>query len=46
MNRGQNWEITEKSTEFAKKDSATVEFPVVVPAKGEATLKYSVRYTW
>jgi hypothetical protein len=46
MNRGQNWEITEKSTEFAKKDSAMVEFPVVVPAKGEATLKYSVRYTW
>jgi len=46
MNRCQNWEITQKSTEFKKTDSATAEFPVVVPAKGETTLSYSVRYTW
>jgi hypothetical protein len=46
MNRCQNWEITQKSTDFKKTDSATAEFPVVVPAKGETTLSYSVRYTW
>jgi len=46
MNRAQNWEITAKSGEFIKKDSATVDFPVVVPTKGEATLTYSVHYTW
>jgi len=27
-------------------DSHTLEFPVDVPAKGEAKLTYSVRYTW
>ncbi len=54
MNRGQNWEITEHSTnlvklddaKFVKLDSATVDFPVTVPAKGETTLTYSVHYTW
>lgn len=44
--RGLNWEITEKSSEFTKLDSRTVEFPVQVPSKGESTLNYSVRYTW
>jgi hypothetical protein len=46
MNRCQNWEITEKSAQFNKTDSMTAEFPVIVPAKGSATLTYSVRYTW
>jgi hypothetical protein len=44
--RGVNWEIREKSSDFTKRDSRTVEFPIKVPAKGEATLTYSVRYTW
>jgi len=46
MNRSQNWEITARSTQFSKRDSATIDFPVSVPAKGEVTLTYSVRYTW
>ncbi|MGA3343712.1 MAG: hypothetical protein ABSC76_02485 [Terracidiphilus sp.] len=44
--RCDNWEIQHKSAEYAKLDSHTVEFPIQVPAKGEATLTYSVRYTW
>jgi hypothetical protein len=44
--RGDNWEITQKSAEYAKQDSHTLEFPVQVPAKGETTLTYFVRYTW
>jgi hypothetical protein len=46
LNRGDNWEITHKSADFDKLDSHTIEFPIQVPAKGEATLTYSVRYTW
>ena len=46
LNRSQNWDITEKSSDFAKRDSNTIDFPIVVPAKGSATLTYSVRYTW
>lgn len=44
--RGDNWEIQQKSADFTKLDSHTLQFPIQVPAKGEATLTYSVRYTW
>lgn len=44
--RGANWEIIEKSASYTKADSRTAQFVVAVPAKGEATLTYSVRYTW
>ncbi len=44
--RAANWEIREKSADFNKRDSNTIEFPLEVPAKGEATLTYSVRYSW
>jgi hypothetical protein len=44
--RGDNWEIQEKSADYTKLDSHTIQFPIQVPAKGEATLTYSVRYTW
>lgn len=46
MYRGENWDITEKSSTFNKLDSHTLKFPVSVPAKGEATLTYSVHYAW
>lgn len=46
LNRSQNWEITAKSSDFTKRGSGTVDFPVTVPSKGEATLTYSVHYTW
>jgi hypothetical protein len=44
--RGANWKITGKSTPYTKTDSHTIQFPLQVPAKGESTLAYSVRYTW
>jgi hypothetical protein len=44
--RGDNWEIMQKSTDFTKLDSHTIQFPVQVAAKGDATVTYSVRYTW
>jgi len=44
--RGDNWEILSKSADFNKRDSHTIEFPISVPAKGETTLTYIVRYTW
>ena len=46
MYRGDNWQITDKSARFNKKDSHTIEFPVKVPAKGEVVLTYAVHYTW
>jgi hypothetical protein len=46
MNRGQNWELTAKSSDYTKRDSSTIDFPVSVPAKGDATLTYTVHYTW
>jgi hypothetical protein len=46
MGRGENWEIAAKSSEFTKRDSSTIDFPVTVPAKGEAILSYTVHYSW
>lgn len=42
----ENWKITAKSTDYTKKDATTVDFAVVVPAKGEAVLTYSVHSNW
>lgn len=44
--RGNNWQITAKSSDYIKRDSHTIEFPVQVPAKGESTVVYTVHYTW
>jgi hypothetical protein len=44
--RCDNWQITEKSSDFAKRDSSTIVFPVSVPSKGETMLTYTVHYTW
>ncbi|HKW50698.1 MAG TPA: DUF4139 domain-containing protein [Candidatus Eisenbacteria bacterium] len=41
-----NWEITQKSHDFRKKDADTAEFDVPVPAGKEAVLTYTVRYTF
>ena len=46
MYRCDNWEITAKSADFKKLDSHTLEFPLQVPAKGEAVLTYTIHYTW
>ncbi len=41
-----NWEISEKSSSFRKKDAETVEFDVNVGAGKEATLTYTARFTY
>lgn len=41
-----NWEIVEKSDDFVKTDSQTVEFRVQVPAGQEKVVTYKVHYTW
>lgn len=46
FNRAQNWQIMAKSADYSKRDSATADFPIRVPAKGSATLTYTVHYTW
>lgn len=44
--RWTNWEITESTHKFDKIDARTIHFPVDLPAGGEATIKYTVKYTW
>ena len=44
--RWSSWNVTSKSHEFAKRDAQTIDFPVEIPADGEAKVKYTVRYTW
>ncbi|HVS54463.1 MAG TPA: DUF4139 domain-containing protein [Opitutaceae bacterium] len=44
--RWTNWTIVQKSADFEKKDAQSVEFRVNVPADGEATVTYRVRYDW
>lgn len=41
-----NWEIVEKSHDFEKTDSQTIEFRVEVPAGEERVITYKVHYTW
>ena len=44
--RWSGWTITRKSQDLEKLDSRTVHFPVKIAAKGEAVVRYTVRYTW
>jgi len=44
--RWNNWEITQKSDEFTKKDSQTIEFRVPVKPDEEKTVTYTVHYSW
>ena len=44
--RNRNWEITEASREYAKTDSQTIEFRVVVAPAKEEVVTYTVHYTW
>ena len=46
MYRCDNWDIAARSADFKKLDSHTLEFPLQVPAKGEAVLTYTVHYSW
>ncbi|MGC2503272.1 MAG: DUF4139 domain-containing protein [Silvibacterium sp.] len=44
--RAANWDIVEKSSNFEKKDSSTVAFPIAVPAHGQQEVSYTVHYSW
>ena len=44
--RTMNWEIRLPSQPFTKRDSATIEVPVTVPAQGETTFTYIAGYSW
>ncbi len=44
--RWNEWEITASSDPFTKIDARTIHFDVDVPADGEKTVTYTVRYTW
>jgi hypothetical protein len=41
-----NWQITQSSAKYEKVDARTVQFPVDVAKDGEATVRYTVRYSW
>jgi hypothetical protein len=44
--RWTNWEIVQKSDDFEKTDSRTIEFRVEVPPGQEKTITYKVHYSW
>jgi hypothetical protein len=44
--RWTNWKITQANHPWEKQDARTIHFPVEVPANGETTVRYTVRYTW
>lgn len=46
MFRAAEWEITQASHKYTKADAHTVHFEVSVPAEGEETITYTVRYRW
>ncbi|MBI4166542.1 MAG: hypothetical protein HY508_12485 [Acidobacteria bacterium] len=41
-----NWDLTSKSMEFKKTDSRTIEFRPTIQPGGEATIFYTVHYSW
>jgi len=44
--RWSEWKILHASEDYTKLDSSTIEFRVRIPANGETTLTYGVRYFW
>jgi hypothetical protein len=46
LHRWTNWQILSNTRSYEKEDSRTIHFPVKVPAGGESTVRYRVRYTW
>jgi hypothetical protein len=44
--RWSEWRILSATDDYRKMDSSTIEFRVRVPANGEKTVRYTVRYTW
>jgi hypothetical protein len=46
LGRWTDWEIVDGSVPATKRNAQTASFDVSVPAGGEATLRYTVRYRW
>lgn len=46
LTRFDNWEVKEKSADFRKLDSHTIEFPVALQPDEEKIVTYRVHYTW
>lgn len=44
--RWTNWNITQKSDEFTKKDAQTIEFRIPLKPNEERSVTYRVRYDW
>ncbi len=44
--RWNSWRITANSSDYAKRDAQTLDFPLDIPADGEAKFTYTVRYSW
>jgi hypothetical protein len=44
--RWNNWEITQKTDDYTKKDSQTIEFRIPVKPDEERTVTYTVHYSW
>jgi hypothetical protein len=44
--RWSGWTIKAASREYVKRDAETIDFPLNIPADGEAKFSYTVRYTW
>jgi hypothetical protein len=44
--RASDWEITAESAPHTKLDAGTVEWKLDVPAGGETSVTYTVRYRW
>ena len=46
LTRFDNWEVKEKSADFRKLDSHTIEFPVTLKPDEEKIVTYRVHYSW
>ncbi|HET7730450.1 MAG TPA: hypothetical protein VFK48_10495 [Usitatibacter sp.] len=44
--RWSSWSVPRKTHDFTREDARTLHFPLRVAAKGEAVLRYTLRYTW
>lgn len=44
--RWSGWTVTAKNRDFVKRDANTIDFPLDIPADGEAKITYTVRYKW
>jgi hypothetical protein len=46
LTRFDNWEVKEKSADFRKLDSHTIEFPITLKPDEEKIVTYRVHYSW